>query len=170
MKWNSTALSRVDPTAEPEGEIFDPEKFDAHASLKLLAKDGMDVLQRKYPGWQWGLQINVRGRMVNVFNLTLHDTWGYTIRASEVEHDPTRHQFLVAGGEILERFGFPRGGIDWNRVAMMKRDARGRGIPILNDLEHAAARKELRKRKLDEALRLGHYMLVDGRVVVGVGG
>lgn len=169
LKWNGTALQRRDPNAEPEGEVDRPEDFDCHASLKILAKDCADILQRKYPGWRWAIGVNRLGHMLNIFNLTLHNQWGYTIRTMDIEHDPKRKACLIGGGEILERFGFRRGPVDWARVAQMKRDARGNGIPILSDLEHAAARKELRRRALSQAIQQGSTLILpDGRLAVGV--
>jgi hypothetical protein len=163
LKWNKPDRCG----GEPVGEISDPEEFDNHASLKILAKDGMALLHKHYPGWTWAIQINERGGMMNVFNFELHDTWGYTIRTIEAEHDPKRRVFLIAGGEILERFGFERKGIDYARLVQMKRDPRGMGIPILSDLEHAAARKTLKRRRIVEAIE-GNNCITDaaGRVLV----
>lgn len=154
MKWNPSG-NRRERVAEPEGEISDPEKFDNHASLKILAKDGMALLEKHYPGWQWAIQINEFGGMMSIFNLHLHDAWGYTMRIIEIEHDPTRSIFVKGGGELLERFKMPRGRIDYAALVNMERDIRGRGIPHLSDLEHASAKRMRRKKKIDEALRHG---------------
>lgn len=158
LKWNVRPKHR-DVNAEPEGEISHPEQFDEKAGLRILAKDGMALLEKHYPGWRWAIQINRFGRMMNIFNLDLHDAWAYTIRIMEIEHDPTRHVFLIAGGEILERFGFERKGIDYDKLAHMRRDLRGRGIPELTDLEHAAAKKARRMKKIAEALRAGRVRI-----------
>lgn len=158
LKWNARPKHR-DTIAEPEGDISNPEDFDTKAGLKNLAKDGMAVLQKHYPGWTWAIQINQFGRMMNIFCVELHDTWAYTIRISEIEHDPTRHAFLIAGGEILERFGFERKGIDYNKLALMRRDLRGRGIPELTDLEHAAAKKARKIKKVNEAISAGRIRI-----------
>lgn len=159
----------ADPMMEPEGEIDQPDDFQNHGSLVTMVKAGMAALQSAYPGWQWGIQINERGGMVDLFNLTLHSIWGYRMRIVDIQCDPTSLVFMRAGGEILERFGMPRHGIDWNRVALMKRDARGHGIPILNDLEHAAARKELKRRRLSEAIQAGRTWTDEqGRTIIGV--
>jgi hypothetical protein len=157
LKFNPT--KHRDALAEPEGEIDNAEDFDVHASLKILAKDGMAVLHERFPGWRWAIQINEFGRMMNLFNLDLHDTWGYTIRIMEIEHDPSRKIFVKAGTEILERFGMRAAGIDYAALSAMKRDPRGRGIPYLTDLDHAAARKAKRKRKIDEAISAGRIRI-----------
>jgi hypothetical protein len=158
LKWNPRPTVR-DRIGEAEGEINNAEKFDVKAGLKILAKDGMALLQQHYPGWTWAIQINQFGRMMNIFCLELHLTWGYTIRIMEAEHDPTRAIFIKAGGEILERFKMPRAGIDYARLMLMKRDSRGQGIPILSDLEHAAAKKAKKKHKIADAIAAGRVRI-----------
>lgn len=158
LKWNPRPQLR-DKHAEPEGEIAHPEMFHNHASLKIMAKDAMAVLHKHYPGWTWAIQINQFGGMMNVFCAELHDTWAYSLRICDFEHDPTRHVFIVAGGEILERFGFKAGAIDYARLALMPRDPRGRGIPILSDLEHASAKRAKKKRKIAEAIKAGRVRI-----------
>jgi hypothetical protein len=170
LKWNNP---RPDPAGEPEGEITHPDMFDNHASLVIVAKEGMKFLVQAYPGHMWAIQINERGRMFNIFNHHFHDIWGYTIRADEVEHDITRRRFITAGGELLERFGHPRGHLDLDLWATLPKDAKGNCLPILSDLEHAAARKVLRKRTLDEkidrALREGRsFVDAQGRTLVSI--
>ena len=167
LKWNTT--TRPDPEGAPEGAISDPRDFLEHSSLITVAKDGAAVLDKHFPGWLWAIQINAKGRVFHVFNHALHDQWGYLIRADEVEHGETRSVFLRAGGEILERFGLPRRGMDPQRLALLPRDLKGRCIPIINDLIHAAAKKEMKKRKIAEALGAGHYIQdVNGRVIVAI--
>lgn len=167
LRWNPNP--NPDALAEPQGEISHPEEFQNHASLKIVAKDGMRILQKHYPGHMWAIQINERGRMFNVFNHALHDVWGYTIRADEVEHDPKRRKFLVAGGEILERFCLRPGKFDVHAYAALPKDIKGRCIPIIDDLEHQAARKEIRKRKLVAALEAQQYITdSNGRILVAV--
>ena len=160
LKWNRPI--RPDGVGEAEGEVDHPDEFDAHSSLRIVAKEGMNLLQLHYPGHLWAIQINVFGRMFNIFNHALHDMWGYTIRADEVEHEPTRRRFVTAGGELLERFGLRRGRFNIDEYARLRKDIRGRCIPILNDLEHAAAKKELRKRAIVEAIEQGNT-IVDSR-------
>jgi len=167
LKWNATP--NPDPIGEPEGEISHPDQFDNHSSLVLCVKDGMRLLQKYYPGHKWGIQLNEKGRMISVFNLLLHDVWGYTIRADEVEHDPRRRRFLTAGGELLERFGLRPGKFDLHAYAALPKDIKGRCIPIISDLEHANARKEMKKRKLADAIARGHFMVdANGIPIVAV--
>jgi hypothetical protein len=167
IKWNR------DPAGEPEGEITHPDLFQNHASLVIVAKEGMKYLVAAYPGHMWAIQINQFGRMFNIFNHCFHDIWGYTIRADEVEHDVTRKRFITAGGELLERFGHPRGKFDIDVWAKLPKDAKGNTIPIINDLEHAAARSTMRKRnlaaKIDAAIEQGHCIVdAQGRTLVNI--
>jgi hypothetical protein len=164
MKWNKPGVLRgaitggainPDPLGEPEGEVFNPDQLDVRGLLVNLAKDGMALLHKHYPGWRWAIQINQFGGMMNIFNLHLHDTWGYAIRIIEAERDPSRSVFVKAGGEILERFKMPRAGISLSRVLDMKRDHLGRGIPHLSDLEHASAKRMRRQKQISEALMAG---------------
>jgi hypothetical protein len=168
LKWNAPV--RPDgPAGEPEGLIFHPDMFDNHASLVILAKDVMDLLHRHYPGHAWAVQINEFGRMLNIFNTLLHPVWGYTIRASDIMDDPRREKAVLAGGEILERFGLKRGMLDMEAYNALPKDPRGNCFPILSGLETAAAKKELRKRALDEAIDAGRTFIDEqGRVIVGV--
>jgi hypothetical protein len=170
LKWNPQPDG---PVGEPEGHITHPDNFLNHPSLVMVAKEGMKFLVQAYPGHMWAIQINQRGRMFNIFNHCFHDIWGYTIRADEVEHDITRRRFITAGGELLERFGHPRGHFDVDLWAAMRKDAKGNCLPILSDLEHAAARKVLKKRALDEkidrAMREGCFIVdAQGRTLVNV--
>lgn len=157
MKWNPPAYGAINPDSagEPEGEVDHPDKIQARGLLVNLARDGMALLHKHYPGWQWAIQINQFGGMMNVFNLHLHDTWGYAIRIIEAERDPSRNIFVKAGGEILERFKMPRAGISMSRLMAMKRDHRGRGVPHLSDLEHASAQRMRRQKRISEALMSG---------------
>lgn len=166
IKWNPNR----DSAAEPEGEIDNPNDFKNHSSLVNVAKIGMKLLHTHYPDWPWGLQINEFGRVIHIFNLALHDTWGYTIRADEVEHLRTLRMFIRAGGEILERFGLRAGRFDLSTYAAVKKDPRGRCIPVyLSDLEIAAAKKEIRKRALAEAVEKGNFMIAaDGTPLVAI--
>lgn len=157
MKWNPPSYGAInpDPVGEPEGEVSHPDQIQARALLVNLARDGMALLHKHYPGWQWAIQINQKGGMMNVFNLHLHDTWGFAIRIIEAERDPGRNIFTKAGGDILERFGMPRGGISFKHLLEMKRDLRGRGIPQLSDLEHASAKRMRRHVAINDAISAG---------------
>lgn len=170
MKWNPlpTAIN-PDPLGEPEGEILDPKEFKNHSSLVTCAAEGGKALQKHYPGWAWAIQINQFGRMINVYNHALHKGWGYAIRADEIEHGNAYRAFVRAGGEILERFGLPRCPFNMESYMALPRDFTGQCIPILNDLDSPAAKKELRKRKLNEAITAGRiYTDSVGRVLVNV--
>lgn len=170
LKWNPTRPARPDPEGAPEGEIVNPNDFLEHSSLVVVAKDGAETLNQHFPGHLWAIQINAKGRVFHVFNHALHDQWGYLIRADEVIHQGSiRRVFLKAGGEILERFGLKRGRLDPMAYAALPKDLKGRCIPIINDLEIAAAKKEMRKRRIVEAIKAGMiHQDSSGRVLVAV--
>jgi hypothetical protein len=172
MKWHQPAYGSVNPDrhAEPEGEVQRPDQLKVRALLVNLARDGMALLHKHYPGWHWAIQINQFGGMMNIFNLHLHDTWGFAIRIIEAERDPSRNIFVKAGGDILERFKMPRRGIDFSLLVTMKRDLRGRGIPHLSDLEHASAKRMRRQKRIDAAIRAGRVRRnpISGAIEVGL--
>lgn len=170
LKWNTTQVNANDPDGEPEGEVSNPNDIVNHSSLTVVAKQGMRILQTHFPGHLWALQINQFGRVINVFNHALHDEWGYLIKLDEVEHRRTVGQmFLEAGGQILERFGLKPGRFDIAEYVKLKKDAKGRCLVVyLSDLECAAAKKLIQKRKLDQAILDGRYTEHNGRVLVAV--
>lgn len=112
--------------------ITDPRKIKAHASLIILSKDVAEILVTNFPGWLWAVQPDQDGMVINIFNHHLHDEWGYTIRTVEIHNDPKRRLAYTAGREILTRFGLePRGlGAQKDTYAMLKRDAKGKVIPV----------------------------------------
>lgn len=175
LKWNRAKQEFVERSVrigcgEPEGEIDHPDEFDAHSSLSIIAKQGMRLLHRNFPGHFWVIQINVKGRMFNVFNHALHDNWGYTIRASDLERSSINKIFIRAGGEILERFGMNAGRFNLDNYAKLQKDSKGRCIPVhLIDLNTPEAKKELKKQKLNAAISRGQFMqTADGHILVPV--
>lgn len=98
-----------DPNGEPEGTVFTPDALKINASLVILVKDAADILERNYPGWLWAVQPDEKGGVINIFSFRLSGQWGYTLHTSRLQADPTMRDVVRAGGELLERFGFPRG-------------------------------------------------------------
>jgi len=64
-----------------------------------------EMLERHYPGWAWA--VNISGGVMNVHSLKLSGTWGFRIKLKNL--DPEYHKVLLAGGEVLERYGKRRG-------------------------------------------------------------
>lgn len=182
MKWNNqparyniSAGKQRDAEGSVEGTIDHPDQFSAHSSLVTMAKEGMVKLRQLYPGWNWAIQINEKGHVMHVFNLMLHDTWGYLIRHVEFEHEPSRDVFMRAGGEILERFGQKRGRFDYGRYMAWPRDLRGKLVPLLQGTRDAGSIKEMKKRDLNDRIAkaardgtLHTHVDANGRVCVGL--
>lgn len=130
-----------DEGAEPEGIITNPNDFHAgyHGSSILLVKEIGIYLDKHYPGWAWGVQLNEFGHMINITNGHLHPTYGSRIRMEDIMYSPVRLQRIVAkeAGEILERFGMQRHGLTGNNLTLLveaPRDAAGNCIPDISDL------------------------------------
>jgi|TARA_R100000049_G_C1952208_1_gene100986 hypothetical protein len=85
---------------------FDIEKANIF-SLKdqTLAKNVAEILEKKYPGWFWA--VNVMDGVVAVKSLRLSGNWGFVIHADKIDND--YKLVVMAGGEILERFKQQRG-------------------------------------------------------------
>ena len=168
LKWTTGGNVR-DRLGEPEGEIEHPSQFRNHASLVIFAKDGMAILQRNYPGWRWAIQLNEFGGVIHVFNHLLHDTWGYLIRTKDFQNQSSRKVFMHAGGELLARFGMPRGRFDYATWKAAPREPKGWLLPChIDDLRDARSKREVLRQKIARALKEGRSAQYDGRIVVGV--
>ena len=71
----------------------------------ILCRNVSEVLERHYPGWCW--LVGVEQGMVRIHSFKLSTLEGYRLRPEEIDNDYRR--VVDAGGEILERFGMPRG-------------------------------------------------------------
>lgn len=110
--------------------ISDPKQLKVHASLAILTKDIGEILDKQFPGWAWVVSPDQDGQIINIFNLHLHDEWGFTIRTVEIHNDPKRRLAYRAGREILERFGITPGPLSrrTQELANLRRDHKGRAI------------------------------------------
>lgn len=113
--------SRPDPLADPDGIVTTASQLQARASTVLLVKDIADKLERLYPGWLWAVQPDERGGVINIFSMRLSMRWGYRLHTKNVQQDPHRRDAMRAGGEILDRFGMPRGRYDRSKWQAAKR-------------------------------------------------
>jgi len=105
--------------------------LELHGSLRLLVKDIAAILTKNFPGWQWMIEPDQKGQVINIFNNHLSTDWGYTIRTTEIHNDPKRRLAYASGREILERFGLePRGlSSQQHALAALPRDHQGQVIP-----------------------------------------
>lgn len=173
-QWVSQALRRrsrgnPDPYKDPEGIVERPDAYSVHASTEILCKDIADKLVKHYPGWQWAVQPDERGRIINIFCWNLHDEWGYTIRLVDLIYDPRRREAIRAGGEILRRFRVRPGPLNGEALAdVVWEPGKRRAIPILDD--QVASRQQMARHKLQQAHVEGRvkYQVVNDEVYAEV--
>lgn len=104
-----------DPHGDPEGIVTDPKALVLNASSVVLAKRIGDLLERKYPGWAWAIEVDERGGVTNIKSLRLSGQWGYRIKTALIQDDPQLKRVLMGAGELLERFRQRRGRYDLDR-------------------------------------------------------
>ena len=94
-------------------EVYFHEDDDARvAKLEMwTAKAIGETLVKHYPNRQWGVNVDVLGRMVVITCPSLSHTHGYHIAMKDDTIDALQQRAVHAGGEILERFGISRGRI-----------------------------------------------------------
>lgn len=126
-----------DPEAKPSGLVTEPGELEVSSAMQIICKEIADFLAKTYPGWLWAIHPQEFGGLVNIRNLTLHEVWGYRIKVSALQND--LHNLTEAkrgAGEILERFGVPRGPYNdraRRALAERRRDVRGNFIPDTTD-------------------------------------
>lgn len=74
----------------------------------LIAPIGR-ALQKHYPGWLWHIDHTWGTGVVTVKNLSLIGDYGFVLHTRTVETESNERLAVIAGGELLERCGFPRG-------------------------------------------------------------
>jgi hypothetical protein len=147
-------VNKRDPAGEPEGLVYHPEDIEQHSSAVLLAKDCADTLERHYPGWAWGVNVNPAQKMLDIVSFKLNASWGYRISMTAVNLDDpvVRTRVIIrAGGEILERHKLARRGFSIDRWREAPRD--WTGMPRANVEDKSA---EDRRRMLNEMFDRGH--------------
>lgn len=153
------APGKRDPIGEPEGVIRRPDQFDQsyHGSTIIICKDIADILTKRWPGYQWAVQPNERGRVIDVFNLHCHTEFAYTIRMNDIMHDPSRRVAYRAGAEILKRFNMPER-FDPAAVATAPRDLKGQMIPDISDMPNSKMKRDA---EIARKLATGEWSIVE---------
>ncbi len=157
-----------DPMGEPEGLVYKPDHLLIEASFASFVTNGAIVLEANYPGWQWLLQPGQFAGMVNVFSAILGTKWGYQINVPrEIRNTDQRAVWLRAGGELLERFGCPRGGFRSGSLDnTMRHPITGEFLPNADDVGSKQARA---RADIEARIAKGEIKLIpagDGRFVV----
>lgn len=81
----------------------------ANASALILMKGVCKTLNKHYPGYNWDVNIDVRGGVVDIKNLDISYRDGYREYLAVVQMDTKLKCIIKAGGEILERANAKRG-------------------------------------------------------------
>lgn len=138
-----------------------PEELEQRASTVLLVKHVGDELEKRYPGWLWALIPDETGGILDILSLRLSGEWGYRMRLADIQGDPkvAMPAVMRAGGEILERFGVPRGTYRYDDWATAPKDFAGMARADITDKSRAAQRHQ-RDAALSSALRLGQAKLI----------
>lgn len=154
----------------PEGFVSRADDLDAAASTVLLCKQMGDALEKNYPGWMWAIQPDEIGGILAIMALRLSGEWGYVYRLSELEGDAkvVVQKAMRGGGEILERFGVPRGTYRYDDWAATRKDIAGMAIADLADKSREVRRYQ-RDAALTTALNQGTVKLIV-RDSIGPGG
>lgn len=93
----------------------------------LVQKSVEEWLHEFYPGHFWHVDANVRQGFINIKNLFLSGLQGYRIALhGQASSSEVRQLTMVAGGEILERYGMPRGAFNAGAYEGLKTDFAGR--------------------------------------------
>ena len=82
----------------------------------VLAKNVAEVLDKKYPGWLWA--VNVMDGVVTVKSMLLSGNWGFVLHADKIDND--YKNVMRAGGEILERYNQKTGKFNQTKYSDLK--------------------------------------------------
>lgn len=131
-------------------------ELGCRASTVILVKRMADLLEKHYPGWMWCVQPDEAGGVVNLFSMRLSMEWGWRFRTMDIQGDPkvTDPLIMRAGGEILERFGVPRGLYRYEDWQQTTKDIAGVARADISD-KAAATRRMQRDLALSNAIRSG---------------
>lgn len=73
------------------------------------------VLDHHYPSHRWSVEVSHEQGIVNI-RLLYYDpltfsnrTWAFVLKLADLATDPSMRDVVRAGGELLERWGLPRG-------------------------------------------------------------
>ena len=92
---------------------YNPE--DINAADQLVCKNVSEVLENHFPGWEW--LVGVEHGLVRIHSFKLSTLFGFRMRVDKIDND--YKCIVLAGGEILERYGMPRG--RYNHSVYMER-------------------------------------------------
>jgi hypothetical protein len=89
-------------------QYIEPESGAEHraATDLLIARKTNDILESTYPGHLWSVVVSSKQGVVRIgIPVLMGANWWFIIRWQ----DMSPHRVILAGGEILERYGLRRG-------------------------------------------------------------
>lgn len=114
--WGSPQIE-VAFTHEPSS--LDPDGLRVEYDL-WVAKRAMELLQDKYPGYQWSVRADsAKGSLTFSLPLLLGSCWCYHVAWDDL--DPA--VIVRGGGELLERFRLPRSMVDLAAMVVARGNA-----------------------------------------------
>ena len=138
--------------------ILDPSQLDVSGNLENVTKRAGAALEKKYPGWWWLLNPDEEGGVFYIYSLRLSGEWGYVVKTKEMQERPAKIA-IMAGGEILERFGIRRGKYKRELLHDKMVDLRGNFIPDITD-RLSKDQKKQRDKDLTKAIDEGKAAIV----------
>lgn len=103
---------------------------ELEAANMMMAEACCSALMKWYPGHFWAINADIRGGQIVVFNMHISQTHGYILNVDDwLQQHAVTKALMVAGGEILERHGMPRGKFDADIYATLPRNFMGEVIP-----------------------------------------
>jgi len=138
--------------------VLDPKTLEVSGALENVTKRAGAALEKKYPGWWWCLNPDEEGGVFYIYALRLSGEWGYTVKIKEMQDTPDKTA-IMAGGEILERYGIRRGKYKRSLLKNKMVDLRGNFIPDITD-RLSKDQKKQRDKDLTKAIEEGKAAIV----------
>lgn len=122
-----------------------PDFVDLHASLEMLCKRAGAALVKHYEGWKWIVMPDGDGHVIDIFSNRISLSFGYRLKVSEIQNDPTDRWAVQAGGDLLRRFGFRPEPFRRQKVLLQlaPKDLKGECIPDMSDGSNSNLKRQL---------------------------
>lgn len=99
-------------------------------SMQLhLCEQVAEALEEHYPGWEWAVYPQGVGCVI-VQSRKMLGRWGFDLRPGKAySASMWKREAIMAGGELLERYGMPRKGFKECFYGDMRVNVAGQAIP-----------------------------------------
>lgn len=138
--------------------ILDPNALSCSGALQNVTKRAGAALEKKYRGWWWLLNPDENAGVFYIYSLRLSGEWGYVVKIKDIQDAPAKTA-IMAGGEILERYGIRRGKYDRELLKGKLQDLRGNYIPDITD-RLSKDQKKQRDKDFTKAVKEGAVKVV----------